>query len=257
MSVERKTLKPLVPKIRVGDVLYGTKNLRNYLRVCSLVRYLKVLDRPRSIRKPIEIYTPRKDDRFLVVVNTPELFCVWGENLDVMLRFSNGSSEYPDKENIRMNPTLFTRWFINTRERNPDVLKWPLHVYHTWAWFQMEASKNRETPIVSSPIRGPSERVEGDPFLLRDHMESITRRTDQATVRQAVREAATNKAYRYPQPVGGHDIPGLGLSQTGPALKRSVVTTRPLGPCFRDRDRLLLELSTLTRKTELMPVPSE
>ena len=129
-------MRPIVPKIRVGDVLLGTKNLRNWLQTASLLGYVRGLAGQPPYQS--DLYIPAKSDRFVVAVNAWETFGVWGLDQDVVILFCNPSHKQPDYESA-MTPALFAQWFIHTRGRHPDLLSWPDHAYHLWGSLQMNA----------------------------------------------------------------------------------------------------------------------
>ncbi len=133
-------MRPIVPKIRVGDVLFGTKNLRNWLQTSSLLSYVQALA-GRSSREG-KLYIPTKKDRFVVAVNAWETFAVWGLDSDVIILFCNPGPRrhtYQDKQEPAMTPALFAQWFIRTRGRCPDLRSWPNHAYYLWGSLHMNA----------------------------------------------------------------------------------------------------------------------
>jgi len=141
-------MRPIVPKVRVGDVLLGTKNLRNWLQTASLLSYVQGLA-GHSYRTK-NLYIPAKKDRFIVAVNAWETFGVWGldQDQDAIILFCNPgqSRRVAGEDEIEWNPTmtpaLFAQWFIRTRGRQPDLLSWPNHAYYLWGSLQMNAISN-------------------------------------------------------------------------------------------------------------------
>ncbi len=70
---------PVVPKVRVGDVLYATRNLRNWLQTASLksaANYAHEGGVGGRVAKSI-IYTPKRTDKYVVCVNTGRVFAVF------------------------------------------------------------------------------------------------------------------------------------------------------------------------------------
>jgi hypothetical protein len=185
-------MKPVVPKIRVGDVLLGTKNLRSYLRTCSLIRYFQVLDR-RSFGPKIEagslLYTPHKQDRFVVMANNHGKFAVWSPNKNVVLLFINPQAEYGSLE--YMNPEIFAQWFLRSSGKSPDVRSWPLHAHYIWGSLHMNAWKNRHTPLKFN-VRGAE--AEEAPFV--NHKSISPGSVERQTISEAVRESVMHGVFR-------------------------------------------------------------
>ena len=40
-----------------------------------------------------------------------------------------------------MSPELFAHWFVRTKERVPDLRKWPAHGYNLWAFLHLNAAQ--------------------------------------------------------------------------------------------------------------------
>lgn len=170
-------MKPIIPKVHVGDILLGTKNLRNWLQTASIFRYLTVLKNgipwDAGIVKNYNIYTPSKDDKFVVAVNIGNSFLVWQIGQNITILFVNGKSKTMTKPNIlappepefkileqtqhvnkkfsakmKMDPSIFSKWFIRTEGKRPDLLNsWPDYAYQFWGSLQMNGVSNRENPI--------------------------------------------------------------------------------------------------------------
>ena len=132
-----------MPKIRVGEVLRGTRNLRHWLRTASILRNVESLHRNgMGFLDPgfgKNLYTPQKDDSFIVAANTPFHFCVWSPRQNVSLVFINPSGRYEKEVTPYMSPALFATWFVRTNEYNLDLTKWPHFAYYIWALVQMNA----------------------------------------------------------------------------------------------------------------------
>ncbi len=135
-------MRPVVPRVRVGEVLLGTKNLRNWLHTSALRVYVRRLKgRP---TESLENGLPplAKTDKFVVAVNAWETFGVWNRENEIVLLFVNpprGRGGFGPVESgaPRMSPDLFARWFIRTKGRQPDLEAWPNYAYHLWAALQM------------------------------------------------------------------------------------------------------------------------
>lgn len=191
-------MKPVVPKIRVGDVLHGTKNLRNYLRTCSLLRYLRHLSEVGRYGGKAEasemLYTPRKDDQFVVASNTDGRFLVWSPNKQVILFFYNGHRALGNLEPPkRMDAQIFAKWFTRTEMRWPDVTSWPIWAYYFWASIQLNACRNRETSLPFHYHPGPGNNSFFAPF---DIHRNVPNNIDPATIKHAVHESIRQGTFR-------------------------------------------------------------
>jgi hypothetical protein len=87
-------VQPVVPKIRVGDVLRGTRNLRSWIHASMWKTYIDASDRgvlylptPRSI-----VFNLSKEDDFIVAVNAWNKFAVWHRKQKLLILFLNGQS---------------------------------------------------------------------------------------------------------------------------------------------------------------------
>lgn len=136
-------MQPLVPKIRVGEVLRGTRNLRHWLRTASILYNLERLHgNGLSFLDPSlgkNLYAPQKDDSFIVAANTPFHFCVWSPRQSITLIFMNPTGRHVRDTEPHMNPSLFATWFVRTNEYNLDLSKWPHFAYFIWGMVQMNA----------------------------------------------------------------------------------------------------------------------
>lgn len=227
-------MKPVVPKIRVGDVLLGTKNLRSYLRTCSLIRYFQVLDRrfgPKEEAGSL-LYTPNKQDPFIVMANNHGNFSVWSPNKDVVLLFINPHKDYFDG-NEYMNPKIFAQWFVKSPGRSPDVRSWPLHAHYIWGSIHMNAWRNRHTPLKFN-VRGAE--PEESPFT---HAKFIgPNSVERQTISEAVRESIKHGVFRNlpdRQKRTPHLFGGSGY-----------------GPNLREAAQLRSKLETLMRNPRLV-----
>lgn len=187
-------MKPVISKIRVGDVLLGTKNLRSYLRTCSMLRYFRALDwkygpkkDPRSL-----LYTPSKQDQFIVSVNNHDKFAVWSPNKNVVLLFVNRTTSGRHDRTIAMDASIFAQWFVRTQDRSPAVKTWPVHAHYLWASIHMNAWRNPETLLRMTS--GHVEHAEDGPFEFADGLgvDDVERQT----IAQAVRESIKRGVFR-------------------------------------------------------------
>ena len=124
------------------------------------------------------IYTPNKEDKYVVCVNAGLIFSVFVPERDIVLFFINaaqrprphattaGSSAVfglrstphslhadertkprvkrkkkkgKEASNARMSPALFSTWFVRTNEKVPDLRLWPDYAYAVWGSLQMNA----------------------------------------------------------------------------------------------------------------------
>lgn len=206
---------PVVPKVRVGDVLYATRNLRNWLQAASLSVSVVHLGRGTRAGKEV-IYSPSKKDKYIVCVNVGLVFSVFVLNRDLVLFFVNPasgegskkvsggndypypgaptSSEKPKKGSWlerRMSPAIFSTWFVRSSERMPDLRTWPDYAYGTWAALQMNTvSVGGDYKLSVQVPRDPSN-------LFLSHMKSQNlgnfgsgkRMKDRSTVRACIQHA--------------------------------------------------------------------
>lgn len=125
-------MPPVIPKVRVGEVLLGTKNLRHYLRTASVLTYVRDLHME---VKPSSIYTPSRKDCFIVAANSRPCFAVWSLNQNVVLLFKNGE----DAKAARMDPNIFAQWFVRSGLYHPDLSSWPGYACTLWSALQMNS----------------------------------------------------------------------------------------------------------------------
>lgn len=187
-------MKPVVQKIRVGDVLLGTKNLRSYLRTCSMLRYFRVLDRSYGPRKDPRslLYTPSKQDQFVVAVNNHGRFAVWSTNKNVVLLFVNRATIGLRGNEIMMDSSIFAQWFMRTQGRVPAVKTWPIYAHYLWASIHVNAWRNPETSLRMTS--GHTEHIEDGPFEFAEGMGVDG--VDRQTITHAVRESVTRGVFR-------------------------------------------------------------
>jgi hypothetical protein len=153
-------LRPLIPRVRVGDVLKGTRNLRNYLQTASTLNYVNDLSQQMNGRKKSKekLFRPSKNEKFLVTVNAWGIFGVCSLDSEVVLVFCNpmrptvsptarrkgfpipmpGASGL-----VRMDPTIFSKWFIRTPMRKTDTRTWSDYEYHMWAALHLNLNNIR------------------------------------------------------------------------------------------------------------------
>lgn len=165
---------PVVPKVRVGDVLYATRNLRNWLQTASLMYSVKHVRDGGSLRNAKSvIYTPKRGDKYVVCVNAGKVFAVFVPDRELTLFFVNAPEAVGRKvvkthahggrtvqvltapktpgfgtpvksltdrdSNDRMSPAIFSTWFVRSDEKMPDLRQWPDPNYATWVSLQMNA----------------------------------------------------------------------------------------------------------------------
>jgi hypothetical protein len=143
-------VRPVIPRVRVGDILSGTRNLRHYLQTAVTLNYLEDIHQGAMGRRKDKqhVYNPAKDEKFLVVANAWGSFCAVSTVANVGLFFRNptdgpiripmGKKQLlPRSTALYMAPAIFSQWFIRTEEKQPDVRKWPDYAFHIWASAQM------------------------------------------------------------------------------------------------------------------------
>jgi hypothetical protein len=154
-------VQPLIPKVKPGDVLRGTKHLRRWLKTAGLLRYLQSVAGEDTHRGDASgyLYSPSKGDKFLVTVNTSETFGVYSEEKNgIALIFPavQGASNSRGVEK-GITPTTFSQWFIRTDVRFVNAQKWPLEAYYMWVSLQLDMQR---APSESRPTFHQG----GDPF---------------------------------------------------------------------------------------------
>ena len=204
-------MNAVVPKIRVGDVLLGTKNLRNYIRTCSQLRYLNHLSRKRkglhNIKTPL--YTPNKQDKFIVAVNNNTRFAVWSSNQNVILFFGNSPSS-PEEFKPVMDREIFAQWFLKTPGRNPNVSDWPIQAHFLWASIHKNAVMNPNKRLI---FKHPPLNLEDKPFIISSSIryKEDYRKVIQQGVREAIHFGNFKKKFKYSNACGPKldDLPKL------------------------------------------------
>jgi hypothetical protein len=83
------------------------------------------------------LYSPSKDDKFLVTANTPEVFGVHSGNRSVMLVFPALQLTGNMEMEKGITPATFSQWFIRTDVRSVDTRKWPEEAYYMWITLQL------------------------------------------------------------------------------------------------------------------------
>lgn len=160
---------PVIPKVRVGEVLHGTRHLRSWLQISSVLAYFENISL-NSAFKPLKhvkdlIHCPSKKDRYVVAVNQGHVFAVWGVDKPLVLTFQNYKDsantnrayrtdisksgpfkwstvppEPPKKCQQHMSPEIFAHWFIRCNDYLPDLKQWPEYAVRIWAAFQMRGA---------------------------------------------------------------------------------------------------------------------
>ena len=232
----------IIPRVHVGDVLFGTRNLRNYLRTASLLMYAEDVAsggkpsrryKKRSFSQ--SVHTPTKNDRYVVLSNANKIFAVWGLNGDLLIVFNNPS----EKQNgpmaglsygaETMTPEIFSRWFIRSRGKMPDLRSWPAWAYHVWAAAHMNARSNIERCLMFNPVAGGMPHH--SPFVGR--FMGMPRDIDRVLVRDAAREAIITGIFRQDPPA------------------RTINGGRPFGPSLREIDRMQEQLKKLLKQPQI------
>lgn len=194
-------MKPVVPKVRVGDVLCGTRNLRNYLRTCSLARYLTAVGSGMVRKEQLGrlIHAPSRNDAFVVAANAHGRFCVWSPQGDIVLIFLNTDRDAPNHPRFAdtMNKKLFAQWFTRTPARWPETRKWPLYAQFLRAGLHFNAIRNQGFHIHFSPP-GRASAAWDLPFDFAQR--NVSNRLDQATIQQAIQEAILTGVFRNAGP---------------------------------------------------------
>lgn len=137
-------MRPLIGKVKVGDILKGTRNLRNYLRTVSLLQHLEAIRAGLGRNNVPKLYTPSKEDNFVVGMNAWGGFGVWCAREDLVILWFNPISVILKKKQseLRMSPSLFAHWFIRTQDRNPDLKEWPIYAYNLRSYLHLNGIEN-------------------------------------------------------------------------------------------------------------------
>ena len=195
-------MRPLIPSVRPGDVLKGTRNLRHYLQTASTLNYVNDLSMRMGgrSRSKSQLYHPSKDDEFMVTVNAWGTFGVYSARDDVVLLFVNPSmpsgvshqSRYP----LRMDPTIFSKWFIRTPKKYVDLTTWPEAPYFMWASLHLNMSsvQSDNAPIfnIQNGASGPFHMGQcGNHYHRPLQRELLLKLIHQWTVRGATRPNST------------------------------------------------------------------
>ncbi len=136
-------MRPLVAKVKVGDVLHSTRNLRNYLRTSSLLQRVEGVRQGKDRTRLKALHTPSKDDEFVVAVNAWGVFGVWCKRDSLVIIWSDPRKESDGSVSTHasrgMTPDRFAHWFVRTKYRQPDLREWPRYAYNMWAFLQLNA----------------------------------------------------------------------------------------------------------------------
>lgn len=180
-------MRPLVAKVKVGDVLHGTRNLRNYLRTASILSRVENVAHGVMGHCLSSVYTPSKNDEFVVAVNAWGMFGVWCPRDNLVLLWSNPTKRQVERHGMpgRMSPADFATWFVRTSERKPNLTTWPKFAYNMWAYLHMNAIQARNVGYVYG-----NNRME--PFTAHRSFEQWSERNDtQSFVRAAIKRGMT------------------------------------------------------------------
>lgn len=127
-------MNPLLPGIRVGDVLHGTRIFRRWWRAAVEGHAHRNVDEERR-PKFLTQFALRRDDEFVVIVNAGAIFSVCNFRTTVMLPFINPTDKNVDYQ--RINPALFSTWFVRTNKRCIDRKLWPSKACLAWYYAQL------------------------------------------------------------------------------------------------------------------------
>lgn len=229
-------MRPVVPKVRVGEILHGTRNLRHWLRLASTVRSMEDVRSAKEMGIVVggskkELHTPSKLDTFVVSSNMEPCFSVWGSNQNVVLLFINPHREFRGRLSNRMDPSLFSQWFTRSEDLQPDLRTWPSHAYTLWACLQM-GCWGRDDSGVRFPFRPDSQR---EAFALHDGLNQV----DRNRAAQGVKAAIGRGAVRAHNVMFTH-ADGELLRGFGPKLSDLAVMKRRLTELAQD-PRVLAE----------------
>lgn len=215
-------MRPLIPRVRVGDVLKGTRNLRYYLQTASTLKYLQEVKHGHSMgRLRSQIYRPSKNDKFLVTVNAWDLFGVHSLDTELVLLFGNpairtknstrslGSPSYiqPKVLGLRMDTTIFSQWFIRTHAKMIDLRDWKDSAYYMRSALHLNLANIRHDSVPSYHFQ------HGQSGVFDGHMNGEGWQRD--VLLSMSREWAARGATRVGAPTG-KNTPGGGF---GPRLE--------------------------------------
>jgi len=215
-------VRPLIPRVRVGDVLKGTRNLRYYLQTASTLRYLQEAKHGHSMKHlSRQIYRPSKNDKFLVTVNAWGLFGVCSLDTEVILLFGNPTTRPKNSTRslgrpshiqtkmpeMRMNPTIFPQWFIRTHVKMIDLRDWKDPAYYMRSVLHFNLTNIRQDSVPSYYFQ------HGQSGVFDSHMNGEGWQRD--VLLSMSREWATRGVTRVGAPTG-KNTPGNGF---GPQLE--------------------------------------
>lgn len=164
---------PVVPKVRVGDVLFGTRHLRQWIHLSSQHHHIEAIDQ--GLPEGRKIVSPSKDCPFVVAVNGGRHFMAWSPFENLALLFVNGNK--PE----RMRPDLFAHWFIRTPARNPQLKDWPDWAFGMWAYLQAGLCLHKDFRM----------HIPTNPYLTFDLHRMITRPYPRASASEAILRVAS------------------------------------------------------------------
>lgn len=204
---------PVVPKVKVGDVLFGTRHLREWIHTASHYYLIRAIyqDAPAPSFK---IASPPRDCPFIVGANSGRHFFAWSPFENLALIFAN----HTDKGGERMRPNLFSHWFIRTQDKRPKLSDWPDWAFGMWANLQMGLCLHKDFRVAL-----PS--VASLPFVL-------------------------HQLVKKPYPRRNAESAILGIAAQGLFRRRThfpVVWPAGLGPLPNDAEIFRRELVTLSK----------
>jgi hypothetical protein len=160
-----------------------------------------------------ELYTPQKDDTFVVAANTPFCFCVWSARKNITLVFINPHGKYLPNGQPYMSPDLFATWFVRTGGYFLDLNQWPNYAYYLWVMVQMNALT---LPNEAHAIRLSS--THAYPFQFHNDVNNVQVRDN---VAKYVQQSATRGRLRYANLKTWHTkLYGESFVGYGPLIKQ-------------------------------------
>ena len=219
-------MRPLIPRARPGDILKGTRNLRGYLQAASTLNYLNEISHGEMRREAkSRIFRPCKNERFLVTVNAWGMFGICSLDTDVVLLFANPPDPIRTGKNYlsrlqgsaRMDPTIFSKWFIRTTVKMTALQDWPNHAHYMWMGLHLNLTNVRHD---SAPTwhyqKGPT-----GPFYMKNQIPtSYPRDQLYRVLHQWVPRGATR-----PSAPTGRNTPSVGF---GPRLEETLEMRREI-----------------------------
>lgn len=211
--------RSLIPRVQVGDILKGTRNLRGYLQTAATLNFLTAYSRDLSkaqLQKAKKtLYKPSKNERFLVTVNSTRTFGVHSLDSDILLLFVNPIEQpaqhnrfplTPSSMRQTMSPTIFSKWFVRTPRKKTDTRKWPSYAFFMWVALHLNL---HAIPRDSAPKVRVPDGPQGPFGYYKQYMGQWSREELITVFQQWVATGLTRKP----------DVGNLGYGSMGPLLK--------------------------------------